>query len=243
MKKILTGMSIALLLIFPTVIYSTETFESQEKFGNWTTFYYLHPEPQKVPSAISYYSDSPMYKSNATLPMMAFFAALFKNDEPLMQKAYDETSLTGSENSKIMLISILGLVNNAESRSLLEKAEETWSSPRLQGIIGRQLSNHPKDVLEASIGSPLILDMLWAIFFATGSDLPVKKIISVIALQEQDHGQEIMVGGAPNWSLRSNAQQHKKVYEICKQELAASRGVSKQLLSQVIAEADKNTKP
>jgi hypothetical protein len=237
MKKLMF-LSLALIFVFPVM---TCAFESQEDFGKWTTYYYQHPEPEKIPSAIIYFSDSPMYKSNATLPMVAFFAALLKNDKALMQKTYEQAS-ADSENSKIMLINILGFVNNAESKPFLEKAKTEWQNPKLQGIITRQLNNPPKDVLEATVDSPLILDMLWATFFAIGNDLPVKKIISAVRLQEEGHGEEIMAGDAANWSLRSNAEQHPKVYEICKQELEKSQGATKQFLTQLITEIDKNPK-
>ena len=76
--------------------------------------------------------------------------------------------------------------------------------------------------------------MLWAAFYATGDALPVQKIIAVLHLSKDGNGEEMMVGGAANWSLKSNAQQHPKVLEICKSELTNVRGITKEMLESVI---------
>jgi hypothetical protein len=209
-------------------------FKSDNEFGEWMTFYYQNPSPERVPTALVYFCNSAMYKSNATMPMAAFFSALFRKDSALMQKTFDEVSLNGIESAKIMFINILSLTNNAESKILLGKAQSAWQSERLQGIIARQLARPHDDLYSISVDTPQVLDMLWASFFATGDDLPVQKIISVLHMSKDGHGEEIIVGGAANWSLKSNAQQHPKVLEICKKELLKAQGETKAILEEIV---------
>lgn len=209
-------------------------FKSDNEFGEWMTFYYQNPSPERIPGALAYFSDSPLYKTNATMPTVAFFSAVFKKDGVLMQKTFDEISLGGSDNAKIVLINVLSLTSNSESMALLEKAKSAWQSERLQSIIARQMSRPHDDLYTISIDSPQVLDMLWASFFATGDDLPVQKIISVLHLSKDGHGEEILVGGAANWSLKSNVQQHPKVLEICKKELAKAQGETKAVLGEIV---------
>lgn len=55
-------------------------FYSEEAFGKWITYYYMYPESGKIPAAIKYYADSAIFgKASSRLPMVAFFAAIFKN--------------------------------------------------------------------------------------------------------------------------------------------------------------------
>jgi len=229
--------SLAGALLFFVVSFGLCTdfgFKSDNEFGEWMTFYYQNPSPERIPTALVYFSNSALYKSNATMPTAAFFSALFRKDGALMQKTFDEVSLNGSENAKIMLINILSLTNNPKSKILLGKAQSAWQSERLQGIIARQMASSHDDLYSISIDSPQVLDMLWASFFATGDDLPVQKIISVLHLSKDGQGQEIMVGGAANWSLKSNVQQHPKVLEICKKELVAAQGETKAILEEIV---------
>jgi len=209
-------------------------FKSDNEFGEWMTFYYQNPNPERVPAALVYFCNSAMYKSNATMPTAAFFSALFRKDNALMQKIFDEISLNGSENAKIMLVNILSLTNNSESKALLGEAQSSWQSERLQGIIARQVTRPHDDLYGISVDTPQVLDMLWASFFATGDDLPVQKIISVLHLSKDGHGEEIIVGGAANWSLKSNIQQHPKVLEICKKELITAQGETKVILGEIV---------
>lgn len=76
---------------------------------------------------------------------------------------------------------------------------------------------------------PNDLDCLWSEFFATGSPEPIKKIISVIAYEENDIDLTApvwtkmnitsktmaskLLQSAAGWSLNSNAREHKKVRE------------------------------
>lgn len=223
-----------LLLVTSLGLCADLNFKSDNEFGEWMTYYYQNPSPERIPGALVYFSDSPLYKTNATMSTVAFFSAVLKKDNVLMQKTFDEISSGGSDNAKIMLINVLSLANNYESKALLEKAKSAWQSERLQGILARQMSRPHDDLYSISVDSPQALDMLWASFFATGDDLPVQKIISVLHLSKDGHGEEIIVGSAASWSLKSNAQQHPKVLEICKKELASAQGETKIALEKIV---------
>lgn len=227
-------MAMFFLLFFSLGLCADAGFRSIEEFGEWMTFYYSSPIPEKVPGALEYFTASDMYKTNVTMPTVAFFSALFKKDAVIMKKTFDEVSQNGSEDSKIMLVNILSLANTPESRELLEKAKGSWGSERLQTVIARKISGMHEDIYTMPVDSPLLLDMLWASFSATGDDLPVRRIISVLHLLQDGNGEEIIVGGAANWSLKSNAQLHPRIMEICKQELSVAQQPTKSLLEEVI---------
>lgn len=236
MEKLRIGgfMAMFVLLLSSLGLCADAGFNSVEEFGEWLTFYYKSPAPEKVPGAIEYFTASNMYKTNVSMPAVAFFSALFNKDAVIMKKTFDEVYQNGSEESKIMLVNILSLANTPESRELLEKAKGLWDSERLQTVISRKISDLHGDLYTMQVDSPLLLDMLWAAFSATGDDLPIRRIISVLHLQNDGNGEEIIVGGAANWSLKSNAQLHPRVMEICKQELAVAQEPTKALLEEVI---------
>ncbi len=104
----------------------------------------------------------------------------------------------------------------------------------MKDTIEGRISGEQIDLYTTEISNPGVLDMLWASFFATGDVLPIQRIISVLHLRKDGHGEEIIVGGAAEWSLRSNVTQHPKVLWICKQELTKSEGLTKTLLEDVL---------
>lgn len=223
-------------------IPKTEDFSSVDDFDKWITYYYINPEPQKIPSAIKFYSDFSLYdKENTRLSTAAFFAALFKKDNELMKKSFDDISTTGSENAKSALLNALYLVNSEESKALIKKAGAEWKSESLKKAIEKTTSSSAPDIFAEPVRDAERLDMLWGTFLATGDKEPVRKIISALHLSEDGHGLEIaIVGGAAKWSLTSNALQHKIVYQVCKEELAKSEGATKRILEEIISEVDKS---
>jgi hypothetical protein len=92
--------------------------------------------------------------------------------------------------------------------------------------------------------SPANLDYLWAEFLATGNEEPVKKIISVLDYKKPENEStdtdmlKALVFGAARWSLASNANQHKRVYEIIQKELITAQGQKRQVLEEIIKKAD-----
>ena len=211
-----------------------QDFKSQDELGRWLTGYYQKPEPERISPALKYLSDTPLIESNAVMPTVAFFSALLKKDNAILKSVFDDVALNGSENAKVMLVNVLSLMNTPESKALLEEARNTWESQRLQAIVKQQITKPHPSLDTAPIDSPQVLDMLWGTFFATGDEAPVKKIISVIHLEKDGHEGEIMLGGAANWSLASNARQYPRVLEICKKEAVAAQGPTKELLEKII---------
>lgn len=78
------------------------------------------------------------------------------------------------------------------------------------------------------------LDYLWVEFFATGREDSVKKIISALVYPPNNLEARI-VAGAAEWSLTSNAGQHKKVYEIIQTEYIISKaGKIREILGNIL---------
>lgn len=80
---------VAAFLLMTSMGLCAETdFKSDSEFGGWMTFYYQNPNLERIPTALVYFCNSQMYKSSATMPTAAFFPALFRKDNSLMQKKH-----------------------------------------------------------------------------------------------------------------------------------------------------------
>ncbi len=240
-KVVIYGLLIGLLTAFHFSSFAgEEVFSSDGKFSSWMTYYYLNAEPGKVTPAIMYYCDSALFDTkDARMPTAAFFAAIFKKDPGLMEQSFEEISSEGSDNSKIFLLNVLWLADTRRSRKLIDESRLNWKSEACQEILERMDKTLPDDILSTPVKDPARLDMLWATFIATGDSAPVKKIISTIQLSTTGHGMDIALGGAAKWSLTSNAYQHQRVYDICKEELKHAQAETRILLQEVIEDVDR----
>jgi len=65
-----------------------------------------------------------------------------------------------------------------------------------------------------------VLDALWGNFMATGSKKPVERIMAVLPwVDVKGDTSRLLVGGAAQWSLTSNAIQHDLVFKFCEAEI------------------------
>lgn len=237
MRKIVLLLLIIHIVGGAIVFADTEKdrFVSENDFDNWVTHYYLSPQPELLPYALKYFCKSNMYNNKVILPMMSFFVAALKGNDTLLKKTYIELEQDSTTREKIFFLDILWLINDTESRKLIENARAGWIDDDIQGKIKQQNKSRPYNVLIMPIISTQALDMLWATFFATGDEKAVQRIISVIHFSKDGKGEGAIIGASALWSLKSNAKQHKKVMDICKQEIGKQTGLTKNLLQEVVA--------
>ncbi|MDP2922203.1 MAG: tetratricopeptide repeat protein [Candidatus Omnitrophota bacterium] len=176
--------------------------KTMEDVAQWSTLYYQEPTVDNVIPALKIILEDKRILSDIDRAgsQIHLFAAILQNDKTKIAQVKDiAQQYTG--NAKEFLLRV---VQEAES----------FKSP------------YPKD--------PNDLDCLWGEFFATGSVEPIKKIISVLLYTEEDIDLSSLVWRkdgwtskaqalftlkhVAEWSLNSNAKQHKKVHDIIAQE-------------------------
>jgi hypothetical protein len=92
-----------------------------------------------------------------------------------------------------------------------------------------------KATLAAPIDSPAMLDRLWAVYFVTGDETAVQRIISVVHWYEDGKTlNEGLLGGAAQWSLGVNAKRSARLRKIIEKELATSDVITKRLLGEIL---------
>jgi len=222
----------------PTAHAETD-FASKDELSQWMTYFYLKPDRERVPAAVQYYANSDLFqKKNTRAPMATFIACQFKRDPEVMERTFKQVAAEGSANAKTFLMNALWFTNTERSRQLLDKAGTGWSLEETTQAIYQQIKGvAPYDPLHDEISNGRGLDQLWAIFMATGDAAPVKRIIDVLPRLVESHDEDIIIGGAARWSLTSNARQHKRVYDICREELQRRNGTVKRLLEEVLRDA------
>lgn len=220
----------------------TTAQEKLKDIGEWVAHYYEKPSPDRITKWITDASAAGVFeKSSASLPMMIFVAeVLKKHPEKAEQWCEDLSTLPSS--TKLF---IAWSYRNADIPAQHQCIQSRLGLSAEDKIEALKAARH--DPLSKEPSSPADLDMLWAVFMATGSEAAVNRIIDVLGRPSPEHGKpgsvEILrLKGAAKWSLSSNIYQHKRVAEIAKARSAIESGNLKKELDDAIQSALKQTR-
>lgn len=228
-----------LLVLFYWPLGASAEFNSQEGFNKWLTYYYQNPTPEMIVPAVRYMSDNGFFDNeNASPPIFGFIAGVFRDNQDKLDswltdfKSLDDTAYG---------VVVLGLwyANIPDSKERVYTMLE--GRPALKELLNFLYEGSPMSITDIPLKQGAwVLDALWGNFMATGSKEPVVRVMQTLPwLDVRGDVNRLVVGGAAQWSLTSNAIQHKKVMAICEDELSQQSPDVQEKLKAIIAEAKK----
>ncbi|MFA7336781.1 MAG: hypothetical protein WC028_08325 [Candidatus Obscuribacterales bacterium] len=203
----------------------------------WMTYYYLSPVPDLTPAAMHLLEEEDAFdRENALPPISSFFSRVFLQNPEKIQQWINQSQIT-DEHKKEVLPLVLRLTRLPAAIAEAEAIEK--SIPNADRVV-THLDLSPDKLDTFYISSASDLDMLWGCFLATGDRRYVAKIITTVPWSKKLTGSinKISIGAAAVWSLISNAQQHKLVLQILKEESAAKPELQYDL-NKIIEKAEK----
>lgn len=239
---ILQLVTLVFCLAVVTPALAGAAFQSQDDAGQWFTFYYQKPEPDRLPDFIKFMSKSGVLnKTNTHPPIFGFLSGVFRNNPDKVASWVGQLSSLEEQHLGII---ILGLWYAALPESQIMTYALIEKHPKLKQNFEFLYTGTPLTVEQIPLEQgPWVLDALWGNFMATGDSAPVERIISTLPwIDRKRDTNSLMVGGAARWSLTSNAIQHKRVLKICE---SAAKTQSNELavkLGEVIEDAKKELK-
>jgi hypothetical protein len=208
-----------------------------ERLGDWMSHYYENPQPDNFTKWIKDISELGVFeKSSARLPLLIFVSEVIKQNPNKADKwCTNLASLSAPNKAPIgwsFFNSGVPIANNCVQTKL--RLEEN----DVKNILGSDRYNP----LETDPSSPADLDMLWALFSATGSEVAVNRIIDVLGKPLPKEGTPgrldvMMLKGAAEWSLASNIQQHRRVADITKVRRKGESGDFAKKIDDVLSRA------
>lgn len=192
-----------------------------DTFSKWLSNYYRTPSPEK---ALGYYIHffETSRDEDRFIIISTFFVEIFKNNHfllPQIKEAF-KNKKTKDKKPLLYLLKMSG-IKEKEFLDLFSEQEKTSFSEFEDFDIFAYMYG--------DISHPLQLDMLWSVFFASGSYQPILKLIQTLEYVKYDgelekyktsttKTEEEKVKAINNaiytslvWSLQSNAEQHKLV--------------------------------
>jgi len=219
MAKILCCAVVVLMFCCAPAFAATEKFANENELMTWVEHYYLHPDPDSVNKATKDAHELEVLKNRNMPVMIGFYAGLFQSNKKLRQPTADlNYSFPQVDRHAILRALSFSTKNDDPAPLLTEPLDKT----------------------------PLIIDMLWGYFYATGDEAAVKRIIETLPWSEmkqgdikndKDKAMRQQVGASAKRSLTDNAARHQRAMEICKKELPGQPPETKPILQQVISQA------
>ena len=191
------------------------------------TGYYKKPDPAKIPAAFAAFlkwdaEDTPGKRSYDPLMWLCGFAELYRLN-PQLRPGLIKAAAEYSDIHKLYVALIL-----AEAGA--EDAELAAADPELKRLFSEIKSRGKTPLAFDAVTNPAQLDALWLKFLTTGKFEPVRRLVYEIRkrdgamtldelkkLGRKPTEKEIekvmpaLIGGAAEWSLASNAKQHRLV--------------------------------
>jgi len=213
------------ITLAPLPSYNDIQIKNDEDFSEWFTNYYKNPSPEQAIAYYTYYSQSKFSEKESTfLPVFSVFLEIVKNNNFLLSQILDCYKQEDLK-TKIYLLYLLtysDLGTKDFFESLVDKEKEVYDG----------IKNVPLIDIYGTISNPAQLDMLWGTFMASGSYMPILKLIQTLdytkyqgyldAFNKSEQTDEDRQNAINNaiydslvWSLRSNCEQHRLVKDYC----------------------------
>jgi hypothetical protein len=207
---------------------------------NWMMHYYQHPVPDQLVDAIRSLAAAQMLKGQkmrtgfwnrilgrtprppmidawqrcTDAPLIAFAAKVFEKNPSSIDGWLDALQQLREEQKRSLWIAAWFSGTAGVGSALRRQAQKT-SKGAVQ-FIDELLSQSPRPIDDLPINGPVILDMLWGAFFATGDERYVLRIVAALGAVASPQGTPAFaLGSSALWSLTSNAKQHPRVKEVC----------------------------
>jgi hypothetical protein len=157
---------------------STKISDEQLELTNWMMFYYKKPAPNDFPDWIKKASAEGMFKDEAKqFPFLGFVATIFATNADKIPQWVKIIDTLPEQDRKTVLIALWLSGTKFSQDTLLVKSRQ-----RL--LNGQNYFNFQTDLKPPSLNDINVywgfLDIQWGRFFASGSEEPIKNIISVL---------------------------------------------------------------
>jgi hypothetical protein len=248
-RNIIRGAFLLLFWIMALTSAMAEPFRTNDEASKWVQYYYMNPEPSRLPDFVQHIIKLRMANSKTEAHGIAgFLSGIFRNDPDKISLRMEQTSaLQQPEHIRVVILGLwyAALPESQEmAQALLEKHPDL--KPEFRFVYTEPPTKAGQEIpLEQAL---FVQDALWGQFSATGDKAPVERVISMLPML--DLGQRIK--GYPNAhrsvamfayvSLMAHAWKHERVLKICEETAKTESPDVAMKLNEVVAKAKQSLK-
>jgi len=189
---------------------------------DWMRFYYMEPQPELFVEEVKKLAKAgALTKPECAFPMVIFLSRVIAANASMVELWFDALSDLAPDD-----------LQSLRAAAWLSRAPEARAYLIARGLSPTHVPEQP-EILEMKIDEhPIILDALWAHYFATGDHQAVRRIVSALDYMsdlgaanayattkktEADKARALRDGifQAASWSLESLMKEHTPLKEFC----------------------------
>jgi hypothetical protein len=203
----------SLLAAFPSFASAQVAAVSGGPGQNWLTHYYQNPRPAELPLAAHRLSREGYFEGvGQTATAIGFFATVFaQNPQDINYWLHETVDLPAAH--RRVLVAAAWLAGSPRGSALLREMSEnsSWGT-RIQ--ITDLLRREPTPVAVTPVRSESSMNLQWGAFLASGEEQHIVSVLAALGSGEAE------LSATARYTLAQNATEHRRVLDICRDQLA-----------------------
>ena len=215
-----------------------QPFAKAEELLAWINGYRLNPEPKRLPAAIKAMQQFGITKDMDQAGVYIGFTAGVIGSNPQDAEALIASCFPLPPADQVLLIKAIAYSGLPEWKDLLIKFVERM--PARKVLIDKYLFANKPVLADLPMGDDsTTIDINWGYYFATGSEAPVRRIVSALAWTlDRNEIEKLTIGAMAKWTLAQNASRDPDLLAMLKSIAAEEKAEVRAPLHDVIEGAE-----
>jgi hypothetical protein len=216
----------------------TAAFSSSENLLRWINGYRTRPDPAKVPIAVHAMSELGLFRDLDTAGVYIGFMAGVLQVNPKRAEELVAKMFPMPPEDQVAIVRAIAYSDLPDWKGLMLKFVERM--PARKALIDRFVYGKQPTLRQIALDSgPAPLDMLWGMYFATGSYEPVLRMVSILSWsKDQNNVERLTIGSMAKLSLATNASRDKELLDMLKGAMGHETKETRAVLREVIDAAE-----
>ena len=213
-------------------------FASSEHILRWINGYRLKPEPGKLPAAVKAMSELGVFRDMDTAGIYVGFMAGVLQSNPKRAEELVAKMYPMPPEDQVAIVRAIAYSDLPDWKDLMLKFVERMPARKMlidRFVFGKQPTLRQ---MELDAGTTP-LDTLWGFYFATGSQEPIVRMISVLPwAKDPNNVERLTIGSMAKLSLATNASRDKELLDLLKASMNNDAKDTRVVLQEVIDAAE-----
>lgn len=222
----------------PVKVKPPQPFARSDDLLKWISGYKLKPEPERLPAAVKAMSDFGITRDMDQAGVYIGFTAGVLGSNPETAEKLIAAMFPLAPDDQVLVIKAIAYSGLTDWMDVMKSFVERM--PARKVLIEKYLyANKPVLAGLPLEESSFAIDANWGFYFATGSEAPVKRILTTLAWSgDKDDVEKLTIGATAKWTLAQNAARDSELLGLFKSDVATEPPEIRQPLNEVIDAAE-----
>lgn len=231
--KVFTALYFLLFCSFFISYNLNAEITTDEEFNSFFTYYYLNPQPDKIPQALEYFLSSKLFRSSIgtndhVIEMVSYFFGRVADINPYLIREYEKHYDSEDMSGKLFLITIFAVASDEQNKEFFKERLSTEKDKEMKNLLEKIIDTPPlgNKRITKGVRNYNDLDFLWMEFFVTGDKEPIIKLIDVL-IREDRFRDKLM-----KWiSVKHSKKEIKRLNDLLNNEVGISVSLDRFLIN------------